>query len=237
MANNNRYLIIIPAFNEEENIGEVLGKIKQEIDQLPFDILVIDDGSTDRTAEVVLKENVPIIKLLTNLGNGGAVQTGFRFAVKRKYDYVVLFDADGQHEPKYIKTLIDYAEKTRCDVVIGSRYLDNGYKKFPSFREIGVKFFSWLTSRLLKIKITDCTSGFRILSYRAYSFLAQGNNYPQQYPDADLLIRLGKKGFSIKEYQVLMYQRSRGISMHRGIVKPLTYVLKMLISIFCVLTE
>lgn len=234
---NNKYLIIIPAFNEEENVGEVLKKVKEEANKISADIFVINDGSFDRTAELAEEEEVQIINLLTNQGNGAAVQTGFRIAVKRGYDFVVIIDADGQHDAGNLVELVDYAEKNCCDMVIGSRYLGKGLWKYPCLREIGVKFFSWLVSKVIKTKITDCTSGFRVIRHKVFSYFAKGANYPQQYPDADFIIAVGKLGFSIKEYQVLMHKRKQGLSMHRGIIRPLTYTLKMLVSVLCAVTS
>ncbi len=233
MNDSNKYLIIIPAFNEEMNISKVLKKVKQVTSSLPVDMIVVDDGSTDKTAELALQEHTKIIRLSTNLGYGGAVQTGFKFAANRDYDYVILFDADGQHDAMYIKELIDYIETTGCDIVIGSRYLNKFSCKFADLKRIGIGFFSWIASFLLKRRITDATSGFQIVSRKVFSYLAAGNNYPQEYPDADLLIILGKLGYTIKEYPVLMHEREQGLSMHRGIVRPITYTIRMLISILC----
>ena len=235
MDNGNKYLLIMPAFNEEMNISEVLKNVKQAISNLPIDILVMDDGSVDRTTECARDENVQVIKLSTNLGNGGAVQTGFRYAVKSQYKYIILFDADGQHDARYIKELMDYIENSNCDMVIGSRYLNSNVYEFSNLRELGTRFFSWIASRTLETKITDCTSGFRIMNRRTFSFLARGSNYPQKYPDADFIIMLGKYGYVIKEYPVLMHERKQGVSMHRGIIKPITYIVKMVISVACAL--
>ena len=235
MDENNKYLIIIPAFNEEMNISNVLKMVKQGTSSLTVDVIVIDDGSTDKTAELVLQEQVKIIRLSTNLGYGGAVQTGFKFAAKKDYDYVILFDADGQHDALYIKELIDYIEANGCDIVIGSRYVDEYSCKVIDIKRAGIGFFSWIVSLFIKTKITDATSGLQIISRKVFSYLSVGNNYPQDHPDADVLIILGKLGYTIKEYPVLMHERKHGLSMHRGIIRPLVYIVKMLISILCTL--
>jgi len=226
-------LIIIPAFNEEENITDVIRGLNEHE---PFmDILVINDGSTDGTAHVLENLQVEFIDLPFNLGYGGALQTGFKYAVEHDYDFVVQFDADGQHNPEEIRTLVEPLSEIGADIVIGSRFKgEENYQQSLS-RKIGARLFRSLTRAITGKSITDITSGFQALSRRTYEFYSQKGNYPSDYPDADVLALMSLCGFKVVEVPVAMFLRGKGKSMHANCASVGLYVLKMLLSLFVVL--
>ncbi|MFI5294193.1 MAG: glycosyltransferase family 2 protein [Thermodesulfovibrionales bacterium] len=227
------HLIILPAYNEERTILKVVEEIKINI---PFsDILVVDDGSTDRTGAIAAEEGVMVVHHPFNLGYGAALQTGFRFAKKRGYEYVITMDADGQHISSSATSLIRAMQEQDADVVIGSRFTGNGYRMGP-MRKIGIMLFSLVAKAFTGIRITDPTSGFQLIGRRAFSYLAEGDNYPLDYPDVNIIMALHKKEFRIVEAPVTMKENEYGKSMHNGL-KPLVYVLKMCLAIIMVLVR
>lgn len=226
------YLILIPAYNESTNITSVISGIRGLSSD--FDILVINDGSNDDTSEVASKAGAMVINLPVNIGYGGALQTGFRFAVDRGYEYVITMDADTQHDPISIPTLIDTIIKEEADVVIGSRFLGHSNYSMEFLRKVGVLLFSMIARVYTGIKITDPTSGFQILRRNVFSYLAQRDNYPLDYPDVNIIMALHKKRFKIVEAPVVMRQKSCKKSMHSGL-KPFLYVVRMFIAILIVL--
>lgn len=228
-------LIIIPAYNEEKGINGVL----TSLDRFDYntDVLVVNDGSIDRTAEIVLQHQAYLISHPINLGYGAALQTAFRFAVSRKYAYVVQFDADGQHHCDDLRQLIEEMRKDTDDVVIGSRVLgDPSYA--PGVRK-RIAFF-WFISmiRLLTGKrVTDPTSGLRGLSRRIFSYYATSSSFPNDFPDADTIIHMFYQGFRIREFPIRSQARQVGISMHSGLFKHAIYMLKVTLSIIAILVH
>jgi len=225
-------LVIIPAYNEEKNIGDVIHNIWKTSPD--FDIVVINDGSSDKTSNIVEKLGVKLISLPYNLGYGVALQTGFLYAKQKGYNIVIQIDADGQHNPSYILDMLKEIQKSDVDVVIGSRFLqDNSYKTTIP-KKMGMIFFGFLTSLLVRQRITDPTSGFQILKGDVIDFMSQ-DLYPPDYPDADMIILLHRAGFKIKEVPVRMKSNPKyAKSMHRG-HKTIYYVLKMFLSIIVTL--
>ncbi|KJU86630.1 family 2 glycosyl transferase [Candidatus Magnetobacterium bavaricum] len=224
-------LVVLPAYNEQDNIADVIDKIRTST--MTHDILVVDDGSTDSTQTVALDKGVEVIRHTINLGYGGALQTGFRFAIDKGYDYVVTLDADGQHDPKYICNLFDAMQENAANVVIGSRIKDKDYK-MGFARSIGAFVFSFITMLYTGKRFTDPTSGFQLLDKNVLSYLSKGDNYPLDYPDANIIMLLHKNRFTVVETPVRMYERISGKSMHSGL-KPILYVLRMLLSIVMVI--
>ena len=224
-------IIIIPAYNEEKNIGAVLEGIQKKSPGFP--ILVINDGSSDNTEKVVLEHNAEVISLPYNSGYGIALQTGFLYAVKNNFSIVVQMDSDGQHDPSDIKNLIEAVQKDNCDVVIGSRFLSNDSYKSSLARHAGMLLFGGIASLLCGQKVTDPTSGFQALRGSAINFAAS-DNYPPDYPDADFIILLNRSGFKVKEISVTMHASPVKESMHHG-HKTIYYVFKMFLSIFVTL--
>jgi len=228
-----RCLAIIPAFNEEKNIAAVIRKVKSgnSVD----DILVVDDCSNDRTAAVAVQAGARVVTLLSNLGYGAAVETGYKYANEHGYDTVVQLDGDGQHEPGCISDLLQALHAVPADVVIGSRFLGkSSHYRPPLARRIGMRFFRLLIRMFIHKTITDPTSGFQALNRNVIQFLVKNNLYPSDYPDADIIILLNNVGFRITEIPVVMYESTTGKSIHSGF-KPLFYMVKMLLSIFSVL--
>lgn len=226
MENNVKILIIVPAYNEEDNIIGVIDSLLNELNYA--DILVINDGSKDNTEQKARSKNVKVISQKLNLGIGGTVQTGFKFARKYNYDIVVQFDGDGQHNAFEIKRLIIPIIENLADVVIGSRFLNKGGFQSTFLRRLGIKIFEYLNSILINQKITDNTSGFRAYNKKAINFLA--NNYPQDFPEPEAIIILGKKNFKLIEIPVIMNERSKGTSSITGF-KSIYYMIKVILSI------
>ncbi len=232
MENFKKSLIIIPAYNESGRIGEVIDKIKQY--GLGSDILVVDDGSSDDTAEIANSHGIDVVSLPFNLGYGATLETGYKYAYENGYEYIAQMDADGQHEPKCIIDLINAVKKGDADLVIGSRYLrDCGYRTTFA-RKIGTIIFSKIATFLSKKKITDPTSGFQAMNRKVLEFFVN-NFFPSDYPDADILILLGRSGFRVSEIPVIMYSSEKDKkSMHSGIFKPLYYNFKMFLSLLMI---
>jgi glycosyltransferase involved in cell wall biosynthesis len=224
-----KILVIIPAHNEEDNIVHTIKEIKEKASYV--DILVVNDGSTDRTSEIAMNnDGVTVANLPFNMGIGAAVQTGFKIASEEGYGIAIQIDADGQHNPSYIPKLCEPILRGDADIVIGSRYKEKSEYRTSRVRLSGIKFFSWLTSLIIKQKITDTTSGLRALNKDVYSLFSE--EYPTDFPDAEAIILLGYRGFRISEIPIEMRNRSGGISFF-SIPKLLYYPFKNLLAIVC----
>ena len=212
---SNKILIIIPAYNEESSIKNTLDDILSQNED--YDVLIVNDCSTDNTSSVVktlLSDRCKSVSLPVNLGIGGAVQTGFKYAFNNNYDFALQFDGDGQHKASEIKKiLLPFNNNTGSNIdigmVIGSRFL----KKEPNFRSSfarrkGIFIFRIVNYLLIKQTITDNTSGFRAYNKKAIKFLSK--NYPADYPEPESVVLLGKNGFKIKEVPVKMKEREHG---------------------------
>jgi glycosyltransferase involved in cell wall biosynthesis len=225
-VNKNNVLIIIPAYNEEENLISLL----QEIQLLGYDIVVIDDASRDRTAQVARQQGVKVLSLSANLGIGGAVQTGFKYASRNGYNIVVQIDGDGQHNPAWIASVIKPICDNQADCVIGSRYVpnyqDKAYKtSLP--RRIGMYFSTSILYLATRLYISDTTSGFRALNREAFEYFAKF--YPVDHPEAEALFMLQRKGFRILEIPITMRGRVHGQSLF-NFTKAFLYPFRVLIG-------
>jgi len=227
-----RILFVIPAYNEAENIEKVLNEIKSDVDYA--DILVINDCSKDDTKEIVEKNEVKCISNIFNMKYAMTVQTGIKYALENNYDYVIQFDADGQHIAKEAEKLYNHAKKTNCDIVIGSRYLEDVGYPCPFFRRIGTKMFEIIIRIFCKENISDPLSGFQCLNKNVIAKYAKMGNYPE-FPDANLVIEMLMDGFKIQEVSTKMRIRESGQSMHSGILKPIKYMVNMFYTIFFIL--
>lgn len=224
-----KILAIVPAYNEENSIVGVIEDLKRENENL--DIVIINDGSKDKTKEVAeATGNAFVINLVTNLGIGGAVQTGFKFAYDNGYDIAFQFDGDGQHLASEIPKIIEPIKNNQADFVIGSRFTEDhdGWKS-SFLRRVGINFFRMLNSVIIKQKITDNTSGFRAYNKRAIKFLAF--NYPQDYPEPENVIMMGKNGYKILEVFTLMRERTGGTSSI-SLTGGAYYMIKVTLAIF-----
>jgi glycosyltransferase involved in cell wall biosynthesis len=221
-------IVIVPAYNEEKSIGAVLAEIKEFCRD--FDILVVNDGSTDRTEEVA--RTVPgarVVTLPVNVGIGGAVQTGFLFARRHDYDVAVQVDADGQHRPAEVGRLLDPILRDEADTVVGSRFMEKSRYRGRIWRRLGIRLFA-LTNRLfLQERITDSTSGFRAYNRRAIAVLSE--TYPDDYPEPEAVYILKKRGLRIREVPVEMAGRRAGKSSI-GFIESIYYMIKVFLAIF-----
>jgi len=224
-------LVIIPAHNEATNICQVLLEVSGT--GLNLDVLVVDDRSTDETPLVAARQGARVLRLPCNLGYGGAVQAGFRYAVHYGYDYGVLMDADGQHDASCISDLLRVVQDGEADVAIGSRFLGRMEYRTSLVKRVGMAFFSQVVSRITGRRMTDATSGFQVFDRDVMSFFAT-DNYPVDFPDADTILLLHFAGFRLAEVPVTMRERLSGESMHSS-WKPLYYIFKMFLSILIVL--
>ena len=229
-----KVLFVIPAYNEEDNIGKVLDEIKKNVDFA--DVVVINDCSKDRTREIVLGKGIHCIDGIFNLRYAWAVQTGIKYAYQNGYDYVIQFDADGQHIAAEALKLLEAARKGHADIVIGSRYIkDMGYP-CPLFRRIGTKIFEWLVKLFCHQRIADPLSGFQCLNKRVIERYSKIGAYPE-FPDANLVIEMLLAGYRIEEVPVKMRLRETGESMHGGIIKPIKYMVNMFYTIFFIIIQ
>lgn len=222
-----RILAIIPAYNEEDNIPVLLQEILN-LKHLDIDIVVINDCSTDNTANVCKEMGVKVINLPCNLGIGGAVQTGYKYAFANKYDIAIQIDGDGQHKPEYINDLLKPLLYENIDMVIGSRYIKRQGFQSTAIRRVGIKYFSKLISALTKQKITDPTSGFRACNLRVIELFSK--RYPQDYPEPESIVFLNRNNFKIKEVPVIMKERGGGVSSISPL-KSIYYMVKVSLAI------
>jgi glycosyltransferase involved in cell wall biosynthesis len=223
----NRVLIIIPAFNEEATIVDVLKGLKKVCPD--YDILVINDASTDNTSLLAHStEHISVVDLPVNLGIGGAVQTGLRYANRRNYDCAVQFDGDGQHRAEDVSLLVNMVLSGECDVAIGSRFIgDSKMRGKDIIRRFGIRIFEIFSLLLIRKRIRDHTSGFRAFNKEALSFIMQ--EYPVDYPEPEIIVLLARNKFNIKEIFTQMYARQGGISSI-PLYKGPYYMLKVMIS-------
>ena len=222
-----KILIVIPAFNEQQNILRVIEDVRAGIPG--SDILVINDCSADGTSSAArLADGVKVVDLPCNLGIGGAVQTGFKYACANQYQYMVQIDGDGQHIPGEVHKLLQTMKESGCDMVIGSRFLDiRSFRTTPA-RRMGIKFFYYLFRLLINTKVTDSTSGFRLYNRRSIEVLARC--YSADYPEPDAIILLKKHNLCFCEVGVAMRARENGVSSISMIKSPY-YMAKVILSI------
>lgn len=233
--NTNNILIIIPAYNEQDNILHTyneLIKYKQK-NLLNFDILVINDGSNDKTQEILNTNNIPNLNLCRNLGIGNSVQTGYKYAHKHNYDIAVQFDGDGQHDVAYMPNIIEPIINKEANYVIGSRFIDKTTSKFKSSlaRQTGIKILSWLLKVLTGIKLFDITSGFRAVDKNIIKIFS--TNYPSEYPEPIAPIKVIKAKYKIIEVPVNMNERTGGkssINKFKSIYYMLNVTLAMILE-------
>jgi glycosyltransferase involved in cell wall biosynthesis len=199
-------LVIVPAYNEEANIVQLLQQLKEQ----NCDILVINDCSRDRTSELCRQTGIQVIDLPFNLGIGGAMQTGYKYADANGYDIAIQVDGDGQHSTAYLPQLIRAVVQQEADMVIGSRFIDKaGYQSSP-MRRVGISYFRFLLRVLAGQKLTDPTSGFRACNKKVIQLFA--DKYPTDYPEPETIILLKRHGIRLKEVPVQMNGRSGGFS-------------------------
>jgi glycosyltransferase involved in cell wall biosynthesis len=205
-----RHLAIVPALNEEHTIASVVEALRREAPS--FDVLVVDDGSSDRTHELAERAGAYVLRHPFNLGIGGAVQSGFTYAAENGYEYMIQVDGDGQHDAGEIRKLVERMQRAdeRVDMVCGSRFVaETGYKA-PRARRTGIHIFAKLLSVIVRQPITDPTSGFRLFNRRAIELFAR--DYPHDYPEVEAVLMLHFHRLRMCEVPVRMYQRGGGVS-------------------------
>jgi glycosyltransferase involved in cell wall biosynthesis len=217
-----RCLAIIPAFNERGSVGAVVRGLKRSLPG--FDVVVIDDGSTDDTCQQV-PPGTAVVSLPFNLGIGGAMQTGYRYAALNHYDVAVQVDGDGQHRPSQVRRLVNALVQGDADLVVGSRFMEPSRRYRQSFiRKTG----SWMLRASIKcltgLEITDCTSGFRAANRKVIHAFAHW--YPEDYPEPEVILLLHRAGYKVKELPVRMRRRRTGQSSI-GVLSGLFYVTKV----------
>lgn len=225
MQSKQRILIIIPAYNEEDSIVQTV----QAVVDAGYDYVVVNDGSTDSTLELCLSNEINVIDLPINLGIGGAVQTGHKYAKLKGYDIDIQFDGDGQHDISYVDALVDCVEQGD-DLAIGSRFLDSSSSGFKStlMRRAGSSWLSRLIRLITGLKVTDPTSGFRACGKDAISLFCE--LYPTDYPEPESIVEAVKQGLKIGEIPVSMNARTGGASSI-GALSAAYYMIKVTLSI------
>ena len=226
-----KVLLIIPAYNEEECILNTVKEIEKynKNNNTNYDYVVINDGSTDNTEKVLVKNKLNHITLIHNLGIGGAVQTGYKYALENNYDIAIQFDGDGQHRVEYAKDLIELIEKDKYNLVIGSRYVkeSNGFKS-TAMRRFGIKIISFFIKLFTGKKIEDTTSGFRACDKAIIEEFSK--EYPVEYPEPISTTMMIKKGYKVGECHVEMRARESGVSSIRA-WKNAYYMINVVLSI------
>jgi hypothetical protein len=216
-----RVLVVVPAFNEEQALPALIGELRAAGDA---EIVVIDDGSTDRTAAVTRAAGARVVRLGRNLGIGGAVQCGLRIAFREGFDCAVQVDGDGQHPPGEIGKLLGPRD---ADLVVGTRYAGGSAFRSTTMRRLG----SWWLARLLRLlglRVTDPTSGFRVYHRRALALFDQ--TYPYDYPEPEALAIARAAGLRVAEVPVAMRERQGGRSSIAGLRAPY-YMLKVTLAV------
>ena len=225
-----RRIAIVPAFNEEASIARVVGEL------LAYDsglrVVVVDDGSTDGTAEIARSAGAKVLSLPFNLGIGGAVQTGFRYAWEQGFDIAVRADGDGQHDPAELDAILRPVLADEADVAVGSRFIGgDGYQSSLS-RRAGIRLLAWIVSALTRQRITDPTSGFQAANRLGIRLFAA--DYPHDYPEAEATVMVFKHRLRLQEVPVKMRARESGRSSITT-VRSVYYMIKVVLAIFVAL--
>lgn len=219
-------LIIIPAYNEGENLLQVIENIQKCCPQ--WDYLVVNDGSTDCTEDLCARHSLCAVHLPINLGIGGAVQTGYRYALKNHYDIAVQIDGDGQHDVAFLEDMLRPLIDRETDVVIGSRFINKEGFQSSLLRRAGIRFLSWLIKLCTGVRIYDVTSGFRAVNRKFIRLYAE--QYPTDYPEPEAIIAAVMHRGRIREVPVVMRQRESGSSSIHGF-QSAYYMIKVSLSI------
>jgi glycosyltransferase involved in cell wall biosynthesis len=226
----NRYLAIVPALNEVGAIGRTVSEIKHWAPE--FDVLVVDDGSTDETATAAAAAGARVVRLPFNLGIGGTMQTGYLYADEHGYDVAVQVDGDGQHDPRHIPELLDrLQQEPSLNMVTGSRFLepDSGGYRSSAMRRAGIRIFARVVSLVSRQRVTDPTSGFRMTDRRAIELFAR--DYPHDYPEVEAILLMHAHRLLSCEVPVRMRPRTTGASAISSL-QAAYYMVKVLLAVF-----
>ena len=230
--NNKKIILVIPAYNEEESILNTYKTVEDynKKNKTNYDVIVINDGSKDNTRLVLEENNIPHINLICNLGIGGAVQTGYKYAKENGYDIAIQFDGDGQHDVNYVKDIIKPIINNEANMVIGSRFIQKDKEGFKSSaaRRLGIKIISFFIKLKTKMKVYDVTSGFRAIDTNLLDLFTE--YYPAEYPEPISTVNAISKGYKISEVPVVMKEREKGKSSISS-WKNVYYMINVILSI------
>ena len=226
----NQIAAIVPAYNEEKAIANVVSDILQvaQAQNLSITVIVVNDCSVDSTSEIISKLNCVALNLPVNLGIGGAVQTGFKYAFENDFDYAIQVDGDGQHPASEIPKLINAAKENNLDVVIGSRFISKEGFQSSAIRRFGINYFKWLNRFLVGITINDSTSGLRLINKKTLEIVSE--YYPDEYPEPEAIILYSLNKLKIGEVSVNMKERQGGVSSISS-VSSIYYMFKVTLAI------
>lgn len=223
---NMKKLIIIPAYNESANIENT---VKDIVNNAPdFDYVIINDCSTDNTLEICERNGFNVVNLPLNLGIGGAVQTGYRYAYNNSYDIAVQVDGDGQHDPAFLEKMAETMLAENADMLIGSRFIEKEGFQTSRARRMGITYFSWLIKLFTRKKITDPTSGLRMINSDIIKVFAE--SYPRDYPEPESVVHVIRLGKNVREIPVIMRERQGGKSSIR-FFSSIYYMIKVTVAI------
>ncbi|MBR4983281.1 MAG: glycosyltransferase family 2 protein [Lachnospiraceae bacterium] len=222
----NKVLLIIPAYNEAENIERVVDNIIENFPQ--YDYIVVNDGSSDSTRNVCRQRGYQYLNLSINLGIGGAVQTGYKYAQDKGYEIAVQIDGDGQHDIAYLEKMLPYLESGEADVVIGSRFIEKEGFQSSATRRTGIKILSFMIWLCTGRKVKDVTSGFRAVNKKFIDIYSV--NYPMDYPEPEAIVSAVMHGGNVKECPVVMREREKGTSSI-NFMKSIYYMIKVTLAI------
>lgn len=208
MDESRKILIIIPAYNEADNLEKVIDNLIMNFPQ--YDYVIINDGSTDQTKQVCAENHYHVLNLPINMGIGGAVQTGYRYAEEKGYDMAVQIDGDGQHDVTFLEGMMRCMEEEQADCVIGSRFVEKEGFQSSGLRRTGIRFLSFLGLILTGVRVKDITSGYRLVNRRFIKIFA--DDYPADYPEPEAMVIAAVHGGKIREYPVIMRERENGTS-------------------------
>jgi len=225
-----KYAAIVPAFNEQDAISSVVSDLNltAQKNALHLDVIVVNDCSTDSTSSIISGLNCTALNLPINLGIGGAVQTGFKYAFENDYDFAFQIDGDGQHPAEELPKLIRAQQDNGWNIIIGSRFIDKTGFQSTGLRRTGINYFKYLIKMLVDVWITDSTSGFRMIDRKALKIVNE--YYPDEYPEPEAIILYAKNKLSIGETPVLMRERQGGVSSI-GKRSSVYYMIKVSLSI------
>jgi glycosyltransferase involved in cell wall biosynthesis len=222
-----RRIAIVPAYNEERNVGRVLDELRAFDPGL--DVVVVSDGSVDGTARVAREHGAHVVQLPFNLGIGGAVQTGFRYAYEHGYDLVVRCDGDGQHVPGELPKVLEPVLADRADIAVGSRFAGGDGYRSSATRRVGIRLLALVVSAIARQRVTDTTSGFQALNRKALVLFAA--DYPHDYPEVEGLVMTVKHRLRLEEVPVAMREREHGRSSITA-ARSVYYMTRVLLALF-----